>query len=358
MVLRLTRHAPPAECIRLFEADAGLDAIIVIHSAASGPGLGRCDLVRGADTGALLDAALRRAEAAGYSAAMAGLPFGGASAVVREPPPGYDRARLFRALGRAIDTLDGIFVASAGAGTGADDMREMASETRHVAGVRPDDARGQRDAAYWTASGVFEAMRAAARQLLGTNLRGLAVAIQGTGDVGSELCRRLAGAGALLVIADPRPERRDRLRHILGAAVVSPAEIAKARTDIFAPCAPDVPIEAADAASMRARIVCGGAHDQLASPDVANMLHRRGIFYVPDFVANAGGTISNAADYRGAQASLDVSVRDIAATVSGLIERARSDGCSALTAAETMAEDRSARFRRPHALDVPVFAKL
>src|SRR3546814_1923953 len=59
--------------------------------------------------------------------------------------------------------------------------------------------------------GVFESMQVAAEFALGRGLDGLTVAVQGTGNVGADLCRRLAEAGARLVIADVNPVRRDRL---------------------------------------------------------------------------------------------------------------------------------------------------
>jgi leucine dehydrogenase len=43
--------------------------------------------------------------------------------------------------------------------------------------------------------------------------------------------------------------------------------------------------------------VAGSANNQLATPDAGVMLAERGILYAPDFVINAGGVISVAAEY-------------------------------------------------------------
>lgn len=40
MVVRLARLAPPLECVRLYDLEAGLDGFIAIHSTALGPGRG------------------------------------------------------------------------------------------------------------------------------------------------------------------------------------------------------------------------------------------------------------------------------------------------------------------------------
>src|SRR3546814_10205601 len=80
-------------------------------------------------------------------------------------------------------------------------------------------------------------MQVAAELALGRGLGDLTVAVQGTGNVGANLCRRLADAGARLVIADVNPVRRDRLAAVHGARVVDVSEIASVDADIFAPCA-------------------------------------------------------------------------------------------------------------------------
>jgi leucine dehydrogenase len=40
------------------------------------------------------------------------------------------------------------------------------------------------------------------------------------------------------------------------------------------------------------RVVTGSANNQLADPEAAEALHRRGILYAPDYVANGGGAIA------------------------------------------------------------------
>src|SRR5690606_10808893 len=181
--------------------------------------------------------AFRLAEGMTYKNALAGLPLGGAKAVLRRPAGDFDRVALFRAFGRAVEELRGLYVTAADVGTSVADMQEVASVSRHVAGLPVADGGFGGAPSPWAAKGVFEAMQAAARFALGRELEGLTVAVQGTGNVGADLCRRLAGAGARLVIADPRPARRDRLRAILGAEVVDVNEIAAVEADIFAPCA-------------------------------------------------------------------------------------------------------------------------
>ena len=194
MVSRPSRLMPPVECVRLHDSASGLDGVIAIHSTALGPGAGGCRLWSYADMDAVLADALRLAEGMSYKNALAGLPFGGAKAVLRRPDGEFDRALLFRAFGEAVERLGGLYVTAEDVGTSVEDMEEVARVSRHVAGLGARDGRAGGDPSPWTALGVFEAMKAAARFALASDLDGLTVAVQGTGNVGAELCRRLADA--------------------------------------------------------------------------------------------------------------------------------------------------------------------
>lgn len=340
MVSRPTRLLPPLECVRLYDLSSGLDGVIAIHSTALGPGAGGCRLWDYPDLDHALADAVRLAEGMSYKNALAGLPLGGAKAVLRRPAGDFDRVALFRAFGRAVEQLKGAYVTAEDVGTSVADMQEVATVSRHVAGLPPTEGRAGGDPSPWTAKGVFEAMQAATRFALGSDLAGLTVAVQGTGNVGADLCRRLAGAGARLVIADPNPTRRDRLRAIHDARVVDSDEIAGVEADIFAPCALGGALSADSVRRMKARLVCGAANNQLADAGVAGMLMDRGIAYAPDYVVNAGGIISVSAEYLGEdEASVEARVSAIAPRVAALLGRAAAEGRSPAVVADEMAEE-------------------
>lgn len=340
MVSRPNRLTPPLECVRLYDPDSGLDGVIAIHSTTLGPGAGGCRFWNYASMDDAFADALLLAEGMSYKNALAGLPLGGAKAVLRKPEGDFDRARLFRAFGRAVEQLGGMYVTAEDVGTSVADMQEVASTTRHVAGLPSAEGRAGGDPSPWTAKGVFEAMQAAARFALETDLAGLTVAVQGTGNVGAELCRRLAEAGARLIIADPSPVRRDRLHAILGAEVVDASEIASVQAEIFAPCALGGALNRETVREMKARIVCGAANNQLASPEVAEMLRDRGILYAPDYVVNAGGIISVSAEYLGEDAlGVEARVSEISPRVAALLDRAAREGRSPAVVADEMAEE-------------------
>ncbi|SEJ72485.1 leucine dehydrogenase [Sphingobium sp. AP50] len=340
MVIKVARTVPASQTIRLHDWETGLDGVIVIHSTALGPGAGGCRFWHYPDAEHAFADASRLAEGMSFKNAMAGLPFGGAKAVILQPAGSFERSALFRAFGRAVEALDGQYVTAEDVGTTVADMEEVSGVTRHVAGLSVATGRAGGDPSPWTALGVFESMQAAARVALGTDLKGLTVAVQGTGNVGANLCRRLADAGARLVIADVAPERRNRLEKILDALVVDVADIASVNCDIFAPCALGGSLTLDSVAAMKAKLVCGGANNQLATPEVAGALLDRGIAYVPDYVANAGGIISVSAEYLGEdQATVSERVALIGPRVAALLGEAAHTGLSPALVADRMAEE-------------------
>ncbi|MGV2497152.1 Glu/Leu/Phe/Val family dehydrogenase [Pelagerythrobacter aerophilus] len=347
MVARPARLTPPLQCVPLRDPESDLEGVIVIHSTALGPGAGGCRFWSYPDMDGARADAMRLAEGMSYKNALAGLPLGGAKAVLRRPAGEFDRARLFRAFGRAVEELGGRYVTAEDVGTSVADMQEVARATRHVAGLPPTEGRAGGDPSPWTARGVFDSMQAAAAFALGSELRGLTVAVQGTGNVGADLCRHLAEAGARLVIADPNPAQREELRATLGAKVVGVDEIAEVEADVFAPCALGGVLTRENVGKLRARLVCGAANNQLASPEVGAMLLDRGIAYVPDYVANAGGIISVSAEYLG-ETETDVAQRvaTIAPRVAAILERAAREGRSPAAVADEMAEEVIARAQR------------
>ena len=50
---------------------------------------------------------------------------------------------------------------------------------------------------------------------------------------------------------------------------------------------------------LRAKVVTGGANNQLAHPGIEKLLAERGVLYVPDYVVNSGGVIQVADEIEG-----------------------------------------------------------
>jgi leucine dehydrogenase len=273
----------------------GLRAIFAIHSTVLGPALGGVRMFPYEDSDAALRDVLRLSEAMTLKSAFAGLPLGGGKSVLWGNPREKCEP-LLRAYGRAVDALGGSYYCAEDVGTRPEDMEVIALETPFVTG-RPSRSG---DTCPATALGVFQAMRAALRSELGRDgFAGARIAIQGYGGVGRSLALRLREAGAELWVADVSQRATDRARAECGAAVVSPDRLVELEVDVFAPCALGGILDAGCIEVLRARIVCGAANNQLATEADAARLAERGILYVPDFVANAGGLVSAASELTG-----------------------------------------------------------
>lgn len=322
------------------EPGAGYRAIVAVHSTALGPAVGGTRLWRYDSREEALTDALRLARGMTYKNALAGLDAGGGKAVILAPESIADRAALFRAHGRFVAALGGAFSTGEDVGTGPDDMAYIAEETPHVGGL----AHGLGDPSPHTARGVFRAMQAAVLHARGSaGLAGLTVAVQGCGNVGRHLAMLLRGAGARLAVADVDRERALRLASDSGAGVVEPDGIYEAPADVLAPCALGGVLNDETTPRLAARIVCGGANNQLLEPRHGELLAKRGVLYVPDYVANSGGVIAGMGDTRGEDPAVTAArVEAIHDTALSVLRIAAERGITPEQAADALAEERLA----------------
>ena len=123
--------------------------------------------------------------------------------------------------------------------------------------------------------------------------------------------------------------------------MVGPEAIYEQPVDVFAPCALGAVLNDRTIPRLRVRLVCGGANNQLAEMQHDAMLAARGIAYVPDYLANAGGVIDfhqEAIDDSPAAVLASVErIRDITATV---LARAAATGETPLQVADRIVRDR------------------
>lgn len=279
------------------DSATGLQAIIAMHSTRLGPALGGCRYLTYSDTHSAVADAARLAQSMSYKAALAGLPFGGGKAVILRPAHVPNRGALFEAFGRFIETLNGRYITAVDSGTKSEDMDCIAQYTQHVTSTRSAG-----DPSPHTAMGVFAGIRASAMARLGSDdLQGLRIAVQGLGQVGYALAEQLAAAGAELLVSDLDPGRVLLAVEQLGAQAVRHEELAATPCDIFVPCGLGGVLDQATVAHLHCAVVAGAANNQLASPEVAELLEARGILYAPDYVINSGGLIYVALQHQGAE---------------------------------------------------------
>ncbi len=317
----------------------GLRSIIAIHDTRLGPALGGCRVWRYETEAEALTDVLRLSRGMSYKAALAGLPLGGGKSVIMVDAETRKTPEMMRAMGRAVERLNGRYVIAEDVGVEVADMDEVAKETRHVSGI----SGGAGDPSPWTAEGVFRALRAAVGHRLGRDLAGVRVAVSGVGHVGANLCKLLAEAGARLIIADIRPDIVEQVATLHGAATVDADTVHAAEADVFAPCALGAVLNAETIPGIRARVVCGAANNQLATGEDDARLADHGILYCPDYLVNAGGLISVARPTCGlSDAEAQAKLEAIPGTLTRVFETAEAEGIPPGAAADRLAR---ARFR-------------
>jgi valine dehydrogenase (NAD+) len=328
---------------------SGLRAIIAIYSTALGPALGGTRFYPYADEDAALADVLNLSRAMAYKNALAGLDLGGGKAVIIGDPDKLKSEALLRAYGRFVESLNGRYITACDIGTYSEDMDIVARECRFVTG-RTVPNGGAGDSSVLTAFGVFQGMRAAAEHVWGTtSLDGKTVGVEGVGKVGHRLVDHLVSDGARVVIFDTSHTATERVRaeHPEITVAASRSELLAGRLDVYSPCALGGAIDDATVDALTARVICGGANNQLAHPGVEKMLADLGIVYAPDYLVNAGGVIQVADELHGF--SFDrakARAAQILGTTRQILAMADADGIPPAVAADRLAERRIAEVGR------------
>lgn len=326
------------------DPEAGYRAVIAVHSTAAGPAAGGTRFWTYASEEEAVQDALRLSRGMTYKNVMAGLPVGGGKSVILRDGA-VDREALFRAHGRAVERLGGLYTAGEDVGTSPEDMAVMLRETRYVAGLSDPSPN--------TARGVARAIQAAALHRWGSDdLAGRTVALQGCGNVGFHLALELRRAGAGLVVTDVDPGRVRKTVAATQARAVEPEEIYGVAADVFAPCALGGILNAESIPRLRMEIVAGAANNQLRAAEDGERLRERDILYAPDYIVNAGGVIG------GCREILDWSegvvrqrIEEIYDTLLASLRLAEAQGLPPHVAADRLAEERLASLaakRRAH----------
>ena len=109
------------------------------------------------------------------------------------------------------------------------------------------------------------------------------------------------------------------------AAEVAPVDtVLLSDVDVIAPCALGAVITPEVARRITARVVAGGANNQLARPENGAMLAERGILYAPDYVINAGGIISVTMEYLCRRESAPCDINEVRKRIALIPDRLKT----------------------------------
>ncbi len=318
---------------------SGLKAIIAVHNTTLGPSLGGCRVYPYASDNDALSDVLRLSRGMTYKSAIARVPLGGGKSVIIADRDDVGKPEMMRVMGDFVESLGGLYIAAEDSGTSVADIKTMGERTQHIAGVMDGSEHGG-DPSPHTAFGVFCAIKDSVAYKLGkSSLADVSVAVQGVGSVGLHLIKLLLDAGAVVYCADTSP-RNLKSAQSLGASVVSPAEILTLEVDVLSPCAMGAVLNPKSIADLKAKIVAGGANNQLENASDGELLRQAGIVYAPDFLVNAGGIID--IYYQLSEGSSDKTrshIEGLSETLLEIFRRSEQEQRPTQDVAESMAEE-------------------
>ena len=329
------------------DAATGLRAIIAIHSTARGPAAGGTRMWNYETSDQMVTDVLRLSRGMSYKNAMADIPLGGGKGVIWGNSKSDKTPDLFRAYGRAVESLQGKYYTAEDVGIDVADMENVREETAFVAGL-DQGAAASGDPSPVTAMGVYLGIKETVKRAFGSDdLSNKTVAVQGVGSVGGYTCRHLAKAGANLVIADIDQEALQEIAEATGAKIVSPDEIYDVEADVFSPNALGAVINPGTLQRLSAKVIAGGANNQLATPDMGEALRQKGVLYAPDYVINGGGIINVAAEISGSYSRewVEQKLAHLMLTLGDVLDEALSDDVATNTVADRIARQRIADAR-------------
>ncbi len=302
----------PAKITHIYEPLPGLKAILVVDNVACGPAIGGIRMAPDVTT----EEVFRLARAMTLKNAAAELPHGGAkSAILADPKlPLPDKERLVRTFARAIKGITE-YIPGPNMGTDEQCMAWVKDEIGRAVGLPPEIGGIPLDEIGATGFGLSISTEVASK-FCHLELEGARLVIQGFGSVGKHAARFLAAKGVILIgAADSqgtlfKPEGIDVAQLIelknRGKSVIDYPQGSKLERDaalniecdIWIPAArPDV-VRADNVELLKTKLVVQGANIPFTS-EAERICSDRNILVVPDFIANAGGVICGAVEYRG-----------------------------------------------------------
>jgi glutamate dehydrogenase (NAD(P)+) len=354
----------PLKTIHVYEPSMGLRGILVVDNVAVGPSIG--GLRMALDVSA--EECFRLARAMTLKNAAAELPHGGGKSVLYGDPkmPRAEKRRLIRAFASALRNIDE-YVFGPDMGTSEECMAWVHDEIGRAVGLPRELGGIPLDEIGATGFGISHATELALEHC-DFELRGARVAVQGFGAVGMHAARFLVEKGAVLVAAadscgtiyDPsgldvttlialKSKGRSLWEHS-HARKLGRDDIIDIECEIWIPAArPDV-IREDNVSRLRAKLVVQGANIPI-TPVAEKILADRGVLNVPDFIANAGGVICAAVEYRGATEAVafETIAEKIRRNTEIVLKKAKQDGVLPRRAATELAVarvEKAMTFRR------------
>ncbi|MDO8746748.1 MAG: Glu/Leu/Phe/Val dehydrogenase, partial [Thermodesulfovibrionales bacterium] len=339
--------------IHIYLPKTGLKAIVVIDNIALGPSIGG---VRVSPTINTLEVA-RLARTMTMKNSIAGLPHGGGKAGIIANHKDPKKELYFRDFAKQIKHLLE-YIPGPDMGSDEEAMGWIYDEIKRAVGL-PERMGGlPLDKLGATGFGLSECAEVSC-PYAGIGLKGARIAIQGFGNVGRAAARFLSEKGAIIVAASDTKgtihnpdgldlkclfETKDSTGSVINCKKGTAKKIEEIFTldcDILIPAAtPDV-IHKDNANDIKAKLVLEGANIPTTT-EAEDILYKKGIVVVPDFIANAGGVIMAAMEYarKIEKEAFEAIATRIKTNTKLILEQSKTENSLPRKVAEEIARDR------------------
>jgi len=343
----------PSKVLHLYSKKIQLKAIVVVDNTALGPAIGGVRVSPWVST----EEVLRLARTMTLKNSIAGIPHGGGKAGILADPKSPEKEHYFRVFAKMIKELHE-YIPGPDMGSDEEAMAWVYDEIGRACGL-PEEIGGlPLDKLGATGFGLAECAEVACTYA-GIELKGARVAVQGFGSVGKAAARFLSDKGAILVAASDTQgtiyskEGLDvsqlietkmsegAVRYCKEGTCLGIDELFSVECDILIPAAiPDV-INEGNVYSIKAKLILQGANIP-ATKAAEEILMKRGIVSVPDFIANAGGVIMAAMEYarKTEREAFDTISSKIKKNTMLVLEKAMKEKILPRTAAEELAKEK------------------
>ncbi len=271
------------DLLEVTDAGVGLTAFIAIHNTKNGPGFGGIRRMPYASKASAVSDALRLSHHMTLKTAIAGLPCGGAKSVICAAP-GTNPEAIYNAFGKAAKSLDGQYYCGPDVGTGETEMGWIRKQTTFANPPNNSPSKS-------TAAGVLAGIRALIAHIDSPKPSTL---VQGVGRVGRIVAEGAIKFSTKVSVSDTNPVAVADITETLNVTAVPAELLLNQPCTLFSPCAVGPVVTDSNVTDLPFQWICGSANNQLERPELATVLHQKGILYVPDIVVNAGAVIEGA----------------------------------------------------------------
>lgn len=357
----------PEKIIEVYDPKIALKGILVIDNTALGLGKGGIRIT----PIVTVEEVFRLARTMTWKCALAELPFGGAKSGIVADSGNMTKERkkiLIQTFSKALKTVSPRwYVAGPDVNTGEEEMKwyaEANGSLRSCTGkpefmcVKLGEKCGIPHEYGSTGFGVAQSTLVATQQI-GLVISDVAIAMEGFGNVGTFTAQHLSELGAKIVaVSDSKgvihnpdgldvkkllttKQRTGSVINYRPGKVLPNEELFGLSADVLIPAALSDSITKETVDKIKVKIVVEAANIPMTQK-IEDVLYKRGVLVVPDFVANAGGVISSYAEYRGSNPKqmFRLIERKIKKNTKMVLERADEEGVNPRDATLKIAQER------------------